>query len=574
MIHQYDAVVVGAGIAGLTAAMKAAETVNVAVISKVYAVRSHSGAAQGGIAASLGNEGEDKWEWHMFDTVKGGDYLSDQNIAEILAQDAPPAIYELEHLGVPFSRNERGLIAQRPFGGHTSDFGEKSISRCCHASDRSGRVIMDTLFDQCVIRGVKIFNEIYIKSLMINEGRCCGVIGYDLSSAEPQVFQSKAVIIATGGCGRVYQITSNAYASTGDGFGMALNAGIPLEDMEFIQFHPTGIYGLGTLISEAARGEGGILRNGSGERFMERYAPTLKDLAPRDIVSRSILTEINEGRGVNGGSFVNLDLTHLGKQRLDDKLSEVSSFVKNYLGIDPSISPIPVAPTCHYIMGGIPVNANGEVLMDGMGKVMPGLYAAGEATCLSLHGANRLGCNSLVDLVVFGKRAGVSLSKYVREAEGCELVGAAERKMSDDIDAFLSNEGDENVGNIRDEMQKIMTQNCSVFREKVSLVKTLEVLHMLKTRFNKIGLTAKGKSLNYELEDAFELGNMLNVAEAIVYSALVREESRGAHYRVDFPERDDKSWLKHTLLFKKTDGFDVGFKPVSITKFQPKVRSY
>lgn len=574
MIHQYDAVVVGAGIAGLTAAMKAAETSNVAVISKVYAIRSHSGAAQGGIAASLGNEGEDKWEWHMFDTVKGGDYLTDQDIAEILAQEAPSAIYDLEHLGVPFSRNEKGQIAQRPFGGHTSNFGEMPVRRCCHASDRSGRVIMDTLYDQCVVRGVKIFNEVYVRSLLINENRCCGVVGYDLATAEPQVFQSKAVVLATGGCGKVYRVTSNAYASTGDGFGIAFDAGIPLEDMEFIQFHPTGIFGQGTLISEAARGEGGILRNGSGERFMERYAPTLKDLAPRDIVSRSILTEIKEGRGVGGGGFVNLDLTHLGKQRIEDKLSEVSSFVMNYLGIDPSVSPIPVAPTCHYVMGGIPVNAHGEVLADGIEKPMPGLYAAGEVTCLSLHGANRLGCNSLVDLVVFGKRTGEALAKYIKEAGFCQLTADLERRMSDEIDAVLAEKGGERVGEIRGEMQRVMSENCSVFREKTALMKSLEDLRSLKVRFNKITLNAKGRSLNYELEDAFELGNMLNIAEAIAFSALTREESRGAHYRVDFPERDDATWLKHSLVFKKAGGFEVRFKPVTITRFQPKARSY
>jgi len=573
MIHQYDVIIVGAGIAGLTAAMKAAETSNVAVISKVYAVRSHSGAAQGGIAASLGNEGEDKWEWHMYDTIKGGDYLSDQDIVEMLAQEAPSAIYDLEHLGVPFSRNEKGQIAQRPFGGHTSNFGEKSVRRCCHASDRSGRVIMDTLYDQCVIRGVKIFDEVYIRSLLFNESRCCGVVGYDLATAEPQVFQSKAVVLATGGCGRVYKVTSNAYASTGDGFGMVIDAGIPLEDMEFMQFHPTGIYGLGTLISEAARGEGGVLRNNSGEQFMERYAPTLKDLAPRDIVSRSILTEISEGRGLDGG-YVNLDLTHLGKQRIDEKLSEVSSFVVNYLGIDPSVSPIPVAPTCHYIMGGIPVKSNGEVLADGAEKTMQGLYATGEVTCLSLHGANRLGCNSLIDLVVFGKKAGDAVAKYVKEAKSCQLSNDYERKMSDEINAMLADRGNERVGEIRDEMQRAMSENCSVFRNKAALEKLLGILRSLKSRSNKITLTSKGRGLNYELEDAFELNNMLGIAEVIALSALTREESRGSHYRVDFPERDDTNWLKHTLVFKKADGHEVRFKPVKITQFKPKARSY
>jgi succinate dehydrogenase / fumarate reductase flavoprotein subunit len=433
---------------------------------------------------------------------------------------------------------------------------------------------MDTLFEQCIAKGVKIFNEIFVKSLLITEGRCCGAVGYDLATGQPQVFKSKAVVIATGGCGRVYHVTSNAFATTGDGFGLALDAGLPLEDMEFIQFHPTGIFGMGTLISEAARGEGAILRNGSGERFMERYAPTLKDLAPRDIVSRSILTEIKEGRGVNGKGYVNLDLTHLGKQRIEDKLSEVNSFVINYLGIDPSIAPVPVAPTCHYIMGGIPTNSDGEVLADGVAKPVPGLFAVGEVTCLSLHGANRLGCNSLIDLVVFGKKAGDAILNYVKNAEIIEPPADLEKKMSDEIDALLKSNGSERTAELRNKMQLTMSENCSVFRDRPNLEKTLAVLQELKSKYSNIGLTSKNKSFNFELEDAFELWNMISTAQAITFSALNREESRGAHYRTDFPERNDKEWLKHTLLFKNGMSFEVRYKPVNITKFQPTARRY
>ncbi len=396
MIHEFDVVIVGAGIAGMTAALTASEKCNIAVISKVYASRSHSGSAQGGIAAALGNEEEDHWEWHMFDTVKGSDYLADQDIAEILAREAPSRVIELEHLGVPFSRNQKGTIEQRRFGGHTRNFGEAPVKRACYASDRTGRVIMDTLYDHCMVRGVKIFNEVFVTSLLMSEGRCCGVAGFELATAEPVIFHAKAVLLATGGCGRIFQTTSMSFAATGDGFALAFDAGVPLEDMEFVQFHPTGIHGLGILVSEAARAEGGVLRNGKGERFMERYAPTLKDLAPRDIISRAILTEVAEGRGVEGSDYVYLDLTHLGKEVLQQKLSEVTSFVKTYLGIDASQSPIPVAPTCHYMMGGIPTDAQARVLADNKSTLIPGLYAAGECACVkrprSKQTRNKLAC--------------------------------------------------------------------------------------------------------------------------------------------------------------------------------------
>jgi succinate dehydrogenase / fumarate reductase flavoprotein subunit len=574
MIHECDVVIVGAGIAGLTAALTASETCNVAVISKVYASRSHSGSAQGGIAAALGNEEEDHWEWHMFDTVKGSDYLTDQDIAEILAREAPERVIELEHLGVPFSRNDAGKIEQRRFGGHTKNYGEAPVRRACYASDRTGRVIMDTLYDHSLVRGVKIFNEIFVTSILTSAGRCCGVSGYELATGDPAVFHAKAVLLATGGCGRIFKTTSMSFAATGDGFALAFNAGVPLEDMEFVQFHPTGIHGLGILVSEAARAEGGVLRNGKGERFMERYAPTLKDLAPRDIISRAILTEVAEGRGIEGSDYVYLDLTHLGKEQLQLKLSEVTSFVKTYLGIDASESPIPVAPTCHYMMGGIPTDAYARVLTDGESTPVPGLYAAGECACVSVHGANRLGTNSLVDLVVFGKRAGLDIADYVSKNSSTPLGADTEQLVSSKIDALLASAGNENVATVREEMASVMTQLCSVFREKKGLEQALLRIHELQAKMANVGLRYRGKCFNYELEAALELDNMLKLSEVIVYSSLQREESRGAHFRNDFPERNDEAWLKHTIVFRTSSGLEARYKPVVVTRFEPKARKY
>jgi len=574
MIYEFDLVIVGAGIAGLTAALTASESLKVAVISKVYASRSHSGSAQGGIAAALGNEEEDRWEWHMFDTVKGSDYLADQDIAEILAREAPERVIELEHLGVPFSRNSEGKIEQRRFGGHTRNFGEAPVKRACYASDRTGRVIMDTLYDHCLVRGVKIFNEVFAISLLTSEGRCCGVAGYELATGDPMIFHAKAVLLATGGCGRIFKTTSMSFAATGDGFALAFDAGFPLEDMEFVQFHPTGIHSLGILVSEAARAEGGVLRNGNGDRFMESYAPTLKDLAPRDIISRAILTEIAGGRGINGSDYVYLDLTHLGEEQLQLKLSEVTSFVKTYLGIDASKSPIPVAPTCHYMMGGIPTDAKARVLADEKSTVVPGLYAAGECACVSVHGANRLGTNSLVDLIVFGKRAGLDIADYVGKNPHVSFPSEAERLVFSRIDFLLSSDGKERVAAIREEMQKTMTQLCSVFRDRNGLLRALDSIHWLEGRMADVGLSYKGKHFNYELEEVLELASMLKLAEVIVYSALQREESRGAHYRNDFPDRNDEAWLKHTMVFQGKAGLEAHYKPVVVTRFEPKARVY
>jgi succinate dehydrogenase / fumarate reductase flavoprotein subunit len=510
----------------------------------------------------------------MFDTVKGSDYLADQDMVEILAREAPARVIELEHLGVPFSRNSEGKIEQRRFGGHTRNFGEAPVRRACYASDRTGRVIMDTLYDHCWVRGVKIFNEVFVVSLLTSEGRCCGVSGYGLATGEPAVFHAKAVLLATGGCGRIFETTSMSFAATGDGFALAFDAAIPLEDMEFVQFHPTGIYGLGILVSEAARAEGGVLRNGKGEPFMERYAPSLKDLAPRDIVSRAILTEVAEGRGVGGSDYVYLDLTHLGKEQLQLKLSEVTSFVKTYLGIDASGSPIPVAPTCHYMMGGIPTDAQARVLTDGKSNVLPGLYAAGECACVSVHGANRLGTNSLVDLVVFGKRAGLDMANYVSKSELAPLYADEELLVSSKIGALLLAAGKERVALIHEEMEKVMTQLCSVFRDKEGLEQALNRIHELQGRMANLGMDYGGKRFNYELEEALELNNMLKLSEVIVYSALQREESRGAHYRNDFPERNDTAWLKHTLVFRAVTGLEARYKPVVVTRFEPKARKY
>jgi succinate dehydrogenase / fumarate reductase flavoprotein subunit len=574
MIYQYDVLIVGGGIAGLVTALTAAENCRVAVVSKVYVTRSHSVAAQGGIAASLGNEEEDQWEWHMFDTVKGGDYLTDQDTAETLACEAPAAIIMLEHMGVPFSRNKAGKIDQRRFGGHTRNFGEAPVKRACYAADRTGRAIMDAVYDQCQTRGVTVHNEVFVQKLLFAGNCCCGAAGYDIADGKPLVFHAKAVVLATGGCGKIFKITSNGFASTGDGFALALDAGVPLEDMEFVQFHPTGIYGLGILVSEAARAEGGVLRNKAGERFMERYAPTLKDLAPRDLISRAILTEIRDGRGIGGADYVHLDLREIDKDRLAQKLPEVTSFVKTYLGIDPSESPIPVAPNCHYIMGGIPTDKQGHVLMDESGAVAHSLFAVGECACLSVHGANRLGCNSLIDLVVFGRKVGATVTTYVKETVMPKLPAQAEYDIENKINSLLESDGSERVPVIREAMQHLMTEKCSVFRNHDALQEALTEIRNLKKRYTSLAMANKTRSFNYELEEALELENMLKTAEAMVFSALQRKESRGAHYRQDFPERNDEEWLKHTLVYATPDGLTLRYKPVTVTRFPPKERRY
>jgi succinate dehydrogenase / fumarate reductase flavoprotein subunit len=573
MNHKYDIIIVGAGLAGLRAAVECIDKADIAVVSKVLPTRSHSGAAQGGIAASLGNEERDNWEFHMFDTVKGSDYLGDQDAIEIMVKDAPRVIYELEHMGVPFSRNAEGKMAQRNFGGHTQDFGKKPVKRACHAADRTGRVVLDTLFDQCLRKNVKIYQEHYVLSLVFEEGKCKGVVTYDLSSGELNLIEAKAVLLATGGCGKIYKTTSNGFASTGDGISLAFRSGVPLMDMEFIQIHPTGLYPLGILVSEAARGEGGILKNRLDERFMERYAPTVDDLAPRDIVSRSILTEVKEGRGFEGG-FVHLDLTHLGEEKIQEKLWEITSFVRIYLGIDPIKDPIPVSPTIHYLMGGIPTDSEGRVLFDEKGTVVQGLYAAGECACVSVHGANRLGCNSLLDLLVFGRRSGISMNRYIFECETPTVYSEPLKMVHDKIAGLLGHNGKEKIDNIRQSMQSLMMDYCSVFRDEKGLKKGIDEIRSLKERYQNIVVENKGTSYNYELMEAIELGNQLELAEVILVSALNRKESRGAHFRDDFPLRDDTNYLKHTLVFSTGEEPDVRNKPVKVTRFLPKPRNY
>jgi succinate dehydrogenase / fumarate reductase flavoprotein subunit len=575
MKHQYDVIIVGSGLAGLRAAIEMDEGINVAIISKVFATRSHSGAAQGGIGAALGNEEEDSWEWHMFDTVKGSDYLGDQDAIEILTKDAPRAIYELEHLGVPFNRTRDGKIAQRAFGGHTRNFGEAPVKRACYAADRTGRVILDTLWEKCLQQGVVFYDELQVMSLIVKDGKCCGLVGYELKTGKMHTFQSKTVLLATGGAGKIYKTTSNAFASTGDGLAIAYYAGAILEDMEFVQFHPTGIYKLGILISEAARGEGGVLRNNDGERFMERYAPVIKDLAPRDMVSRCMLEEIRDGKGIGGKDYLHLDLTHLGNEVLETKLSEISGFARTYAGVDPVQEPIPVHPTCHYMMGGIATNADGSVIVDNEGTPFPGLYAAGECACVSVHGSNRLGCNSLLDLLVCGRRVGKEMNRAVSSTAWAKLPANLEKEMANRIGALLESKGKERSSQIRSDLQEVMMDKVSVFRTRDGLREALGKITELKEHYTHISLQDKGNCFNRDLLDAIELEYMLDLAEVITLGALRREESRGAHSREDFPERDDEKWLVHTMCkFSDTEQPQISYKPVTITRFQPKERKY
>jgi len=573
-IHKYDVVIVGAGGAGLRAAIEVAGKANVAVLSKVYPTRSHTGTAQGGVGAALGNCEEDSWEWHMFDTVKGSDYLADQDACEILAREAIECVIELEWMGLPFNRTPDGKIDQRRFGGHTHHFGQGPVRRACYAADRTGHMILQTLYQQCIKNNVKFYNEYQVLDVLINENVCCGVVALDIATGELHIFHSKAVIIASGGFGKLFKITSNAHTLTGDPVAIIYRHGLPLEDMEFFQFHPTGIYKMGILLSEAARGEGAILRNKDGERFMERYAPTLLDLAPRDLTSRAIYTEIKNGRGIDGKDYVHLDMTHLGKKVLDEKLPDICDFVRTYLGIEPATTPVPVQPTAHYAMGGIPTDNDGRVIMDEKNTPLPGLYAAGECACVSVHGSNRLGTNSLIDIIVFGRRAGKDAFNFIKQNDFHPLPPNPQANVEDMIKKLYSAEGKESVAKIRQEMQEEMMENASVFRNKDTLTHAKNKISELKERYQQISISDRTRCFNMELYEAIELGFMLDLAEVLVESALNRTESRGAHYREDYPKRDDNNWLKHTLAFKKDNKIEFRYKPVVITKFLPKERKY
>ncbi|GGA70353.1 succinate dehydrogenase flavoprotein subunit [Pseudoclavibacter endophyticus] len=584
--HQNDIVIIGAGGAGMRAAIEAAQGADTAVITKLYPTRSHTGAAQGGMAAALANVEEDGWEWHTYDTVKGGDYLVDQDSAEILAKEAIEAVLDLENMGLPFNRTEEGKIDQRRFGGHTRDHGKAPVRRACYAADRTGHMILQTLYQNCVKHGVKFYNEYYALDMTMTEVdgamRPSSIVALDLKTGDLHVFRAKAFIFATGGFGKIYKTTSNAHTLTGDGMGIVWRKGLPLEDMEFYQFHPTGLAGLGILLTEGARGEGAILRNASGERFMERYAPTIKDLAPRDIVARSMVQEVLDGRG--GGpnkDYVYLDCTHLGAEVLETKLPDITEFARTYLGVDPVVEPVPVYPTAHYAMGGIPTNNEAEVLADNE-TVVPGLYAAGECACVSVHGSNRLGTNSLLDINVFGKRSGRNAVEYVKAADFVDLPDDPAKFVRELVDRLRTSTGTESVAGLRRELQETMDINAQVFRTSETLTEAARVIHSLRERYPQISVHDKGKRFNTELLEAIELGFLLDLAEVLVYCAMKREESRGGHMRDDFPERDDKNWMHHTMAYltgeptspDPSDHIRLDKKDVRFTRYEPTERKY
>ena len=573
--HTYDAVVVGAGGAGLRAAIEASNEVKTCVISKLYPTRSHTGAAQGGMCAALGNVEEDYPEWHVFDTVKGGDYLVDQPAAEIMCREAVDAVIELEHWGLPFNRTADGRIDQRRFGGHTRNHGESPVRRACYAADRTGHMILQTLYQQCIKRGVRFFNEFYVLDLLLTDGRTAGVVAYDLATGELHVFRAKAVLFATGGYGRIFKITSNAHALTGDGLAVCYRRGFPLEDMEFFQFHPTGIYKMGILISEAVRGEGGILINNGGERFMERYAPTIKDLAPRDMVSRAIYQEIKEGRGIDRKDYVYLDVRHLDPHVIETKIPDVTEFARVYLGVEPTREPVPIQPTAHYGMGGIPTDTEARVVVGTEESSVPGLYAAGECACVSVHGANRLGTNSLLDIVVFGRRGGRDMARYASENELPSLAPRPETATLDELRELLRGPNLEFAADIRSELQRHMFDLCGVVRTEKGLIDLQRILAGLRERYRLIGVHDRGKVFNTELMEAVELGFLLDVSDAVVAAALTRDESRGGHYREDHPIRDDDRWLTHSLAYREDDGMvRMEYKSVKLGRYVPMERKY
>jgi succinate dehydrogenase / fumarate reductase flavoprotein subunit len=589
-MHKFDVLIVGAGGAGLMAALHASKGTNTAVLSKLYPTRSHTGTALGGIGAALGNLEEDKWEWHAFDTIKGGDYLTDQDAAEILAREAIDAVIELEHFGLPFDRTEDGKISQRRFGGHTNNETGQPVRRACHAADRTGHMILQTLYQQCIKNNVNFFDEYHVIDLIMNDSRVAGVVAINIDRGDLHIFQGKAVVFATGGWGKCWEVTSNAHSLTGDGAAICFRRGIPLEDMEFYQFHPTGLYPTGFLITEGVRGEGGVLINGRGERFMERYAPKIKDLASRDVVSRAIYLELREGRGIKGKRYVYLDVTpdtvnrylaEAGETRridvhfIETKLAETVDQSRTYAGIDPTREPMPIQPTAHYAMGGIPTNNDGCGIADARNTIIPGLYAAGECACVSVHGANRLGTNSLVDLVVFGRRAGKHAAEFCKQADFVPLPADAGKEAEAEIERIRKANGKTRPAVLRQKMQQTMMDYVGVFRTEKDMRQAIETIREMKEAYRKdLTIDDRGSRFNTDLLEAWELGCQLDIAEVTAVSALARQESRGGHSREDFPKRDDVNWLKHTLACKDGDKITLDYKPVVITKYQPKERVY
>jgi succinate dehydrogenase / fumarate reductase flavoprotein subunit len=577
--HTYDVVIVGAGGAGMRAALESSKRSRTAVLTKLYPTRSHTGAAQGGMCAALANVEEDNWEWHTFDTVKGGDYLVDQDAAEVMCKEAIDAVLDLEKMGLPFNRTPEGRIDQRRFGGHTRKHGEAPVRRSCFAADRTGHMILQTLYQQCIKQDVDFFNEFYVLDLLMTDGAASGVVAFELATGDVHVVRAKAVVLATGGFGKVFRTTSNAHTLTGDGMGIVWRKGLPLEDMEFFQFHPTGLAGLGVLLSEAARGEGGILRNKDGERFMERYAPTIKDLAPRDMVARAMANEVREGRGCGpDGHYVYLDLTHLEPRHIDEKLPDITEFARTYLGVEPYNEPIPVFPTAHYAMGGVPTNVDGQALSDN-DTVVPGLFAAGEVACVSVHGANRLGTNSLLDINVFGRRAGINAAVYAAGVRHRELPENPEAMVVSLIAGIRDSAGSERVAPIRSALQDTMDLNAQVYRTEGSLKQALSDIDDLKSRFADVSVQDKGKRFNTDLLEAVELGFLLDLAEVLVVSALARRESRGGHFREDYTTRDDVNFMRHTMAYRELDddgtaSIRLDYKPVVQTRYRPMERKY
>ena len=594
-VHHFDAIVIGAGGSGLRAGLQLAQSGNnVAVISKVFPTRSHTVSAQGGIAASLGNMHEDKWLWHMYDTVKGADYIGDQNCIEYMCEVAPQAIYELEHMGMPFSRNENGTIYQRAFGGMSRDFDVGKIAqRTCAASDRTGHALLHTLYQANVKEKTTFFNEWYAIDLIKDSSspnKIAGALVINMETGEHHIIKANITVLATGGAGTIFESNTNAYINTGDGIGMALRAGIPVQDMEFWQFHPTGIAGAGVLVTEGCRGEGGVLRNKDGERFMERYAPNAKDLASRDVVSRASTLEIREGIACdhNGVECVHLDLTHLGEDILKTRLPGISELAKTFANVDPVKQPIPVVPTCHYMMGGIPTNINGQVLTrSGSGKkekdeIVEGLYAVGECACVSVHGANRLGSNSLLDLVVFGRAAGIHICDTLKQGVGeVNIDSSSVDKINDRINKWRNSKKGEKISVIKKDMQKAMQKDFSVFRTGKVMDKGLKALDELEERLQNAVLEDKSHYFNTNFIEALELENLMECALATAYSATHRTETRGAHAREDYPDHDNKNWIKHSLYYKykgkkkhELASREVNMKPKKVDTFQPKERKY